>query len=217
MNLLVIGDVHGSYKTLKKLLDENWDKENEILIQVGDLIDRGNFSPQTIQYCKELKNKYPEKVVFIKGNHEFEMIEHFYNGPNSNWLRQCGDDTLKQYESQNFDIESDVRWFGDLPLYWENEKVFISHAGIEKSTEDPFNETNSKGVLWNRSELKNIDKMQIIGHTPTEDNNPVYEEKSNAWNVDTGAGYGGNLTGIKISKEGSVLEIIKLKIQDGDN
>jgi serine/threonine protein phosphatase 1 len=211
MDILVIGDVHGCYYTLKKLIDDNWDYKRDMLIQLGDIIDRGNFTPETVRYCMELKEKYDDRAVFLKGNHEFEMIEHFYNGPNKNWLRQCGEATLKQYRKQEVNIEEHIKWFSKMSLYWENESVFISHAGISKTCLTPICETESNGVLWNRSELKNIEKLQIIGHTPCENNKAIFDDKTNCWNIDTGAGYDGNLTAINIKETGEVLEIITMK------
>lgn len=211
MNLLIVGDVHGCYFTFRKLLEKFWDNKKELLIQVGDLIDRGRFSPDTVRYCKELSLKFPNNTVFLKGNHEFEMIEHYYNGPNDNWLRQCGEETMKQYESTRANIEEDIKWFSKMPIFWTNEKVFVSHAGIAKHCINPFDETNEQGVLWNRDELKNIGKLQVIGHTPCKENEPVHDEKSNTWSIDTGSGYGGNLTALRLSIEGKLLEVIKLK------
>jgi serine/threonine protein phosphatase 1 len=217
MNLLIIGDIHGCYYIFQKLLDKFWDSEKELLIQVGDIIDRGKFSPETVSYCKKLSLKFPNNVIFLKGNHEFEMIEHYYNGPNENWLRQCGKETIKQYESTQVNIEEDIRWFSKMPLYWSNEKVFVSHAGIAKDCINPLDEIKHRSVLWNRDELKNIGKLQVIGHTPCEEDEPFYDEKSNTWNIDTGSGYGGNLTALRLSTEGNLLEIIKIKTLKKDS
>jgi serine/threonine protein phosphatase 1 len=211
MNLLVIGDVHGCLDALKELLNKNWDCDNEVLVQVGDLIDRGSSSPETVEFCMELKRKHGEKAIFIKGNHEFEMIEHLYNGPNHNWLRQCGNETLIQYEKGCFNIQQHVEWFKTLPLFYENNNVFVSHAGIAKSALDPYNEDSMNGIIWNREELLNIGKFQIVGHTPAEDGEPLFDEAANSWNIDTGAGYGGNLTALKINDNGAIIDIIKIK------
>ena len=105
MNLLIVGDVHGCYYTFQSLLEEHWHPETEILIQVGDLIDRGKHTPLTVEYCRTLSERYPERAIFLKGNHEYEMIEHDQRGPNTNWLRQCGKETLMhicQYQTKIF-------------------------------------------------------------------------------------------------------------------
>jgi serine/threonine protein phosphatase 1 len=61
--------------------------------------------------------------------------------------------------------------------------------------------------LWNRSPWKNIGKLQIIGHTPCD--NPAHDDKSNAWNIDTGAAYLGYLTGVKVAPDGEVIQFIR--------
>ncbi|NYE05926.1 serine/threonine protein phosphatase 1 [Bacillus niacini] len=164
MNYLVIGDVHGCYHTFNNLITKHWNKENEVLIQLGDLIDRGKNSPQMVQLARQLKADFPEQAIFLKGNHEFEIIDHVLNQPNDNWLRQCGEETLRQYEAVKRDCKDDVSWMKELPLFFENEHLFVSHAGIAEQATNPFKEDDGYSVLWNRSPLKNIGKnmMNIV-------------------------------------------------------
>ncbi len=58
MNLLIVGDVHGCYHTFKKLVDENWNPEEELLIQIGDLINKGPHSGLCSKYWRKLEKKY---------------------------------------------------------------------------------------------------------------------------------------------------------------
>jgi hypothetical protein len=45
--ILVVGDVHGCYYTFRSLIAQYWRlPQDEILVQLGDLIDRGNYSPE---------------------------------------------------------------------------------------------------------------------------------------------------------------------------
>ncbi|HET7656946.1 MAG TPA: hypothetical protein VFK37_01540 [Bacillales bacterium] len=122
--------------------------------------------------------------------------------------------TIKQFEIKNRDIEKDVRWFRNLPVKWENPNILISHAGIAQQAEDPFDEDSELGILWNRSPLKNIGKLQVIGHTPCEE--PTYDHQSNSWNIDTGAVFNGFLTGMKMTLEGELIEIIQEKTDARD-
>lgn len=207
LNYFVIGDIHGCYYTFENMLKKNWNKNQEVIIQVGDLIDRGKNSPQMVQLARKLSDEYPKQIVFLKGNHEFEIIDHFLNEPNTNWLTQCGEETLRQYRVLGRDCPSDVEWFQKRPLFWENDDLFISHAGISEQTQNPFSETDPFGILWNRSRLKNINKVQIIGHTPCDE--PTYDAHSNSWNIDTGAAYTGYLTGVKIKENGEIIEFIR--------
>ncbi len=214
MNILAVGDVHGCYQTFKKLLDENWNREEELLVQVGDLIDRGNFAPQVVEFARELQEKYG--AVFLKGNHEGEAIKNFRRSENPNWVRQGGAGTIAQYELLKRDIDGDVSWFEEMPLFWENEHIFISHAGISLICDEPLNVNHVQGILWNRSPLKNLGKLQIIGHTPLDEGKPKYMALSNSWNIDTAAVYGVCLTALLLSESGEVLKSFSVKTDARD-
>ncbi len=64
MNLLIIGDIHGCFNTFKTLLDKHWKSDAEILIQLGDLIDRGNFSAETLLLAHSLNQNNNMKTFF---------------------------------------------------------------------------------------------------------------------------------------------------------
>lgn len=75
---------------------------------------------------------------------------------NENWLNQCGQETLKQFERKSLDLVTYISWLKSLPLYYETDYAFISHAGISLKAENPFEESHPESVLWNRGPLKNI-------------------------------------------------------------
>ena len=85
MNLFIIGDIHGCYNSFKSLLT-NWNKETDLLIQLGDLIDRGNNNPQTIKLCRELQEK--NGAIFLKGNHELMAIRHYDGIETEKWYNK---------------------------------------------------------------------------------------------------------------------------------
>ena len=214
MSIFIVGDVHGCYYTFKEMVDRHWRREKELLIQLGDLIDRGNYSPQMVQYAQLLKMEHPEKTVFLKGNHEFEAILHEDAGPHENWLRQCGRETLKQYEAAGRSFTDDVNWFRELPLIWENEHVHVCHAGVSEKAILPYDGNDPHGLLWNRSPLRNIGKLQVIGHTPIR--RPAYDEALHAVNIDTGAAYSRFLTGVRVSLEGEIMEYVHIPTDKRD-
>ncbi|WKA53055.1 metallophosphoesterase family protein [Planococcus shixiaomingii] len=214
MNFFVIGDVHGCFYTFDKMIQEHWDRENEVLIQVGDLVDRGKHAPQSIQLARQLEQDFPEQAYFLKGNHEAMMLEHFSNPPSYNWLMQGGQETIDQYKAMKRDISSDIAWINSLPLFYDSDNLFVSHAGIAEKSRDPFDEESPYGILWNRSKLKNLNKLQIVGHTPYKE--PAYDSESHAYYIDTGAAYHGHLTGIKINAAGEPIELIRLKTDKRD-
>ncbi|UOQ64982.1 metallophosphoesterase family protein [Hymenobacter volaticus] len=149
MDLFVIGDVHGCYHTFLELL-QHWQPKKERLIQLGDLTDRGNFAPECVALAMELSEKHPEQAVFLKGNHEAGMLDYY--SPDdipTSWPEWGGSLTIDQYDAQPDLLEAHLTWIKQRPLFWENDHVFASHAGIS-DTLDPFDEESSDSVLWYR-------------------------------------------------------------------
>ncbi|GIO04530.1 serine/threonine protein phosphatase [Brevibacillus reuszeri] len=216
MNLFVVGDVHACLHTFQELLNRYWNPETEVLIQLGDLVDRGSDTPGSLQFAKKLWQQYSPHVVFLKGNHEYEFNQHIENGPNQYWLPQCGYETLAQLQDAKMDVQEVAAWIKSLPLIWENEHILISHAGISAQTDDPLCEDNPLGVLWNRTPLANIQKLQVIGHTPCKSGHPEYSEVSHSWNIDTAAYQNIALSALRLSTTGHVLEIVQQTVDARD-
>ena len=76
-NTYVIGDVHGCFYTLDKLIKTLPDSANVIF--VGDLCDRGLHTKEVINLV--INKKY----ICIRGNHDDYMISH---------MQECMDDGI---------------------------------------------------------------------------------------------------------------------------
>ena len=73
--LVLIGDIHGDLDTLFTILDdidfeEYLKKANNKMIFLGDYVDRGRDSIGVLYLICYLKQKYPESVILMRGNHE---------------------------------------------------------------------------------------------------------------------------------------------------
>ena len=75
--MFVVGDVHGQITMLNELL-EYWNPEEEQLIFLGDLADRGENSKATLERARELMMQHD--AIVVKGNHD-EMLENFLEEP----------------------------------------------------------------------------------------------------------------------------------------
>lgn len=77
MRLLAIGDVHGSFERLSKLLDKVALQPDDQLVMLGDYIDRGPDSKRVIDLLRKLRKDFP-KTVFLRGNHEQMLLDALY-------------------------------------------------------------------------------------------------------------------------------------------
>ncbi len=69
---IVIGDLHGDLESLHSILKKSkFDGNKDYLIFLGDYGDRGLYSAEVYYVVLKLKQKFPEKVILLRGNHEF--------------------------------------------------------------------------------------------------------------------------------------------------
>ena len=71
--ILAIGDVHGCASSLQQLVDWVKPKKGDIVVMLGDYVDRGPNSKGVVEYL--LDWKLESELVLIKGNHEQIMEE----------------------------------------------------------------------------------------------------------------------------------------------
>ena len=207
MNTFIIGDIHGCFYTLEKML-AHWEPREQRLVFVGDYIDRGNFSGKILKLLLEV-NKSNPNLTMLKGNHEYIYKFHYTNVEQTDWAKiGAGKPTILDFEREGISIEQAIDFFDSLQLDFDNECFRVSHAGIALTDSDVFAEDNYEfGILWNRKLLLDLGKPQIIGHTPHELKIPLFSEESNSFNIDSGCCYGRGLMGIIVSEKGELEEI----------
>ncbi|MBQ49476.1 MAG: serine/threonine protein phosphatase [Zetaproteobacteria bacterium] len=189
-----------------ELLNKYWSPENQILVQVGDMVDRGNFPAKVLNAVRDLEAKHPEAVISLMGNHERELIEHLKASTNPFWLAQGGITTVNDMKQEITDLDELLSWLKARPMFYETDHIFVSHAGISKTTNDPFDYDSCNGVLWTREPLKDLGKTQVVGHTPTHDGKPRFDPSSNTWYIDTWAYHGKGLCGAIFNEQGQMIE-----------
>lgn len=226
----VIGDIHGEYQMLKQLLTY-WSPEEEELIFVGDLIDRGPQIFKTLELVWSLQKEYDAKV--IRGNHEALFLD-FLQHPNQAWdlyQRNGGATTLASLnhlalnEINDYPLDELVNlttenypylmaWLENLPLYLEYGEWIIVHAGVDLQLTN-WQQSKPSDFYWIRDPFHLGDnrtgKKIIFGHTPVKFLNATPGDLS-TWHhqgkfgIDGGAVYGGDLIGIHITQSGELLK-----------
>jgi len=76
--LKICGDVHGQYHDLLRLFEYGGCPPESNYLFLGDYVDRGKQSLETIILLFAYKTKYPENFFLLRGNHECASITRIY-------------------------------------------------------------------------------------------------------------------------------------------
>jgi serine/threonine protein phosphatase 1 len=199
-NIWVVGDLHGCHTLLMNELDKvGFDTTKDLLISVGDLIDRGTENVE----CLELITMPWFRAV--RGNHEQMMLDGLSEHGNVNhWVDNGGSWFFYlDYDKERL-AKALIHKVAELPLVIEvstnGKTIVICHADYPSGEYQFGKEIDEEAVIWNRERISNaMDGLGreitgadefIFGHTPA-------RKPLKYWNqnyIDTGAVFCGNLT-----------------------
>jgi serine/threonine protein phosphatase 1 len=215
--LYVVGDIHGCLEPLRRThaaidLDRTATSPGIYAeIYLGDYVDRGPDSSGVIDCLARRAKSHP--TVFIKGNHD-TMMEEFASGRRalSDWLPYGCADTLRSYGASAEAIASGAE---DLPKLipshhqdflssceysYEVYGYFFTHAGVRPGR--PLHQQSPEDLMWIRDDFLrhrgSFGAIVVHGHTPV----PEAEFKPNRIGIDTGAYMTGQLSCLRIDREG---------------
>lgn len=208
----VIGDIHGEYeKFLGVLKLVNFDYKNDLLISLGDVVDRGLKSYECVEELLKIKN-----LIAIRGNHDATFRDSTINGINILY-NQGGRETMLSYQRNYEQCDNNptkipfkhYNFFHNIQINYyidEFNNLFV-HGGFNRHKEINKQEENVyywdrdlflaalsyKSMKKNNHPFKTKTKFNkiFVGHTPTpywETDQPI--QAANIWNIDTGCGKG---------------------------
>ncbi len=198
MKTLVISDIHGCYGELQTLLDKAGLADDDAIIAVGDLINRGPEDAKVIDFFRH----HPQ-ARSVMGNHEFKHI------------RAAKGELIPSLAVllARWDIDADyadaLRYMESLPAYIDLPEATILHGFFEPDiplekqehrvlvgtyAAEQYLQTTYKQVWY---KLYRGKKPLIVGHRDYSDGKQkVMIHKDRVWAIDTRCVYGGSLTGL---------------------
>ena len=177
-----MSDIHGMYDKFLAMLEcINFSDKDELYI-LGDVIDRGPQSLETLDYIIGHKN-----IHLIKGNHEEMFTDYFENGMSSLWYHNGGDITHSQIIKRSYIYEESLyRYIKNLPYCRVVDKFILVHAGVffpenhnNMSLEEFLQWQDEETSLWSRGNIHSEkvfkDYKIVCGHTPVQSINNDYD------------------------------------------
>lgn len=178
----VIGDIHGCLDETRVLLEHLEKKEkltdSDVVIFVGDYIDRGPDSRGVIDLLLNFKTRFP-KTRFLKGNHEDMLLDFLGFGGRLGqaFLYNGGLETIQSYGISVFASPEEMvagfppehfQFYNTLESIIRIGDFICVHAGLNPLRD--LTSQNDSDVFWIRDEfIQNIhsfDATVVFGHTP---------------------------------------------------
>ena len=181
MRVLAIGDIHGTYDALKTLVKAAGLTADDLLVALGDYVDRGPDSAAVLDWLIERKQS-GGKLVALRGNHERMMLDSRTEPETLEyWRTYGGDATLDSYfrrggEGELGDVPTSHWEFmeNDCRNWFETESHIFVHANL--LAEMRLEDQPEYILLWEKlgeTSPHFSGKTMICGHTPQSSGLPL--------------------------------------------
>jgi serine/threonine protein phosphatase 1 len=201
--IFVVGDVHGCLQQLNRALSaQHFQKHEDLLVSVGDLIDRGEHSISCLSLIEQ------HWFASVRGNHEQMAIDALKGLNVPRWLKNGGDWFYKLDSAKESIARELIALADTLPHIIEiqsnNGLMVIAHADYPLNRYEYGQPVDANEVVWSRQRIADSNAGHVkpitgaesffFGHTPVEN----LQQFANQYYIDTGVVFGGRLTLLQI-------------------
>ncbi len=198
MKTLVVGDIHGCFAELLELVDKAGLADDDRLIALGDLVDRGPDSAAVLRFFMGHMDRRS-----LLGNHE---RKHLLAWRQQGTLSESQLLVREQF-GEPFYAEA-IQYFTSLPLYIELPEVILIHGGFEPGVALEHQQASvlagsmsvEKYLVEKYREpwyqLYSGDKPIVAGHHDCSKTGTPLIIRDRVFLIDTGCCYGHQLTGL---------------------
>eukprot|EP00814_Leptocylindrus_danicus_P019996 CAMPEP_0116043550 /NCGR_PEP_ID=MMETSP0321-20121206/26444_1 /TAXON_ID=163516 /ORGANISM="Leptocylindrus danicus var. danicus, Strain B650" /LENGTH=335 /DNA_ID=CAMNT_0003524423 /DNA_START=147 /DNA_END=1154 /DNA_ORIENTATION=+ len=138
----VCGDVHGQWHDLMELYKIGGEAPDTNYLFMGDYVDRGYYSVETVSMLVCLKVRYPDRITILRGNHESRQITQVYG---------FYDECVRKYGSANvWKMFTDLFDYLPVTALVEN-SIFSLHGGLSPSIDT-------------LDHIRQLDRVQEVPH-----------------------------------------------------
>jgi hypothetical protein len=197
MRIFIIGDIHGCFIEMQRLLEKADLTDDDRIIALGDIVDRGPETPEVLKFFRTQPG-----TSSLMGNHERKHI-HSLRGELQPAISQ-----RITHQQLGETYPGAVAWMESLPLYLDLPEAILVHGYLEPGI--PLQGQRERvlcgtmgGDLYLRTnydrpwyELWDSEKPVIVGHMDYLRTGEPFIYQDRIFGIDTGCAHGRSLTGL---------------------
>ncbi len=170
MRNIIFGDIHGCSQELIEMLHRLKPGDEDRLIMLGDLFDRGPDSYGVFETVKRLELKFGERFILLRGNHEDYLLQKkltLYQ--RMIWERVGRSATVRSFRVFDSRLEDAIPWIREhCCVFWKCEDFQCVHAGLKV---DPIEANDTYTMIHDHEVIftnKYSGPLTVTGHIALE-------------------------------------------------
>ena len=157
MSIYAIGDLQGCFYSFQSLLNAvNFNKREDQLRLVGDLVNRGQGSLEVLDWCYN----HRDNIKIVLGNHDLHFLAVAFKAKSISTK-----DTF-EHVLKNKNLSKFIDWLLSIPLAYGNDKYLMVHAGIYPSWPTKLTIQLSNEITFELNKNPKIFLKEMYGNLP---------------------------------------------------